>query len=127
MMYDMGNRKYLKRASMIFDANFYYHYKNNVLVALSVEGYDLPVNGYVSATTFKMLYKQIKEMEAIKGVKRKPRQYASSIERMYNKIGGNSQPFVSDTVKVYKAVQKISNKEYKMTRSEYLYNYLPNC
>lgn len=127
MMYDMGNRKYLKRASLIFDANFYYHYKNNEIVALSVEGSDLPVNGYVSVTTFKMLYKQVKEMEAKKGVKRTQIARASIIECVYDKKGRTIQPFVSDIIEVCKVVQKIDCKEYKMTPSEYLYNYLPNC
>lgn len=127
MMYDMGNRKYLKRASLIFDANFYYHYRNNKLVALSVEGLDLPVNGYVSANTFKMLYKQIKEMEAKKGVKRTQPARASSIERIYDKYESTPKPSISDVNAIYKAVSKISCKQYKMTTSEYWYNYLPNC
>lgn len=126
MMYDMGNRKYLKRASLIFDANFYYHYKNNKLVALSVEGLDLPVNGYVSAGTFKMLYKQIKEMEAKKGVKRTQPARASSIERVYDKYESTPKPSISDVNAIYKAVSKINCKQYKMTTSEYWYNYLPN-
>lgn len=127
MMYDMGNRKYLKRASLIFDANFYYHYKNNKLVALSVEGLDLPVNGYVSAGTFKILYKQIKEMEAKKGVKRTQPARASNVERVYDKYESAQKPFISDVNAIYKAVSKISCKQYKMTTSEYWYNYLPNC
>lgn len=127
MMYDMGNRKYLKRASLIFDANFYYHYKNNKLVALSVEGLDLPVNGYVSANTFKMLYKQIKEMEAKKGVKRMRPARASSIERIYDKYEITPKPSISNVDAIYKAVSKIKCKQYKMTTSEYWYNYLPNC
>lgn len=125
-MYDMGNRKYLKRASLIFDANFYYHYKNNKLVALSVEGLDLPVNGYVSADTFKMLYKQIKELEAKKGVKRTQPARASSIERVYDRYESTPKPSISDVNAIYKAVSKINYKQYKMTPSEYLYNYLPN-
>ena len=126
MMYDMGNRKYLKRASLIFDANFYCHYKNNKLIALSVEGLDLPINGYVSVSTFKMLYKQIKEMEAKKGVKRTQPARASSIERVYDRYESTPKPSISDVNAIYKAASKISCKQYKMTTSEYLYNYLPN-
>jgi len=125
-MYDMGNRKYLKRASLIFDANFYYHYKNNELVALSVEGHDLPVNGYVSANTFKMLYKQIKEMEAKKGTKYTRPVRASSVERVYDKYESTPKPSISNVNAIYKATSKINCKQYKMTTSEYWYNYLPN-
>ena len=125
------NRKFLKYASLKFDANFYYHYKNGEIVAVSVTGSDLPVNGFVTGKVFKSMYLEIKRKEAENcNIKYN----CSNVEKGYIPMEKPQERFATNPyltmnrnglVEVYEKVRKIRLEDYPISFSEYEYNYLP--
>ena len=59
----MKNRRHIVHTSFQLEADFLAYYRGDKLVALVVEGSDLPVNGQVNAATFKALLKAVRAKE----------------------------------------------------------------
>lgn len=60
----MKIRRHIVHTSFQFDADFLAYYEGEKLVALVVDGCDLPVNGKVDVETFRKLLRAVKAKEA---------------------------------------------------------------
>lgn len=59
----MKTRRHIVHTSFQMEADFLAYYRGDKLIALVVEGSDLPVNGQVNAATFKALLKAVRAKE----------------------------------------------------------------
>ena len=121
-------RRSIYYASFNRDANFYRYLNGEKIVSYYVCGADVSINGAVSADEFNKLLDEVLTKD---GVKREVIPCRENYEVYYFSGWGNMENnyLINKTAgfsSVAKRVAEKVNKEtYKMTRSEYGYNYFP--
>lgn len=117
-------RRSVKYVSFKHDANFFFHYEGRKIVAASVSGSDLPVNGFVSMEVFNTLLDKVQKRDGVTYQICKREHVHESEYINHNKKPEPKE--VGGLTEIQKAFAKKVNKtNYKMTVSEYHFNYLP--
>ena len=111
-----------KYVSFNLDANFFYIYEDKKLVGAYVTGKSLPKNGEVTFEEFNELLEMIQRKEGINY-----KVNASYICRETCYIAESNRVEAKEINGLYKVCKTVNDKvrkgDYRMTRSEYSYNY----
>ena len=111
-----------KYVSFNLDANFFYIYENKKLVGAYVSGKSLPKNGEVSFEEFNELLAMVQRKEGINY-----KVNTSYICHTTCYIAESNSVEVKEVKGLYKVCKTVNDKvrkgDYRMTRSEYSYNY----
>lgn len=117
-------RRSIYYASFNRDANFYRYFNGEKVASCYVCGADVSINGVVSVDEFNKLLDEVLMKDNVK------REVIPCRENYFSGWGNMESNYLINKTSGFssiakKVAEKVNKETYKMTRSEYGYNYFP--